>query len=51
MSIQAFGLAILAVIGLLSAYIWSVSTVEPPLEQYEPLEEDGGETEAVGAFR
>ena len=41
MNISLFGYVLLAVVTLLGAYLAGVSTVEPPLEDYEPTAGDG----------
>ena len=41
MNISLFGYVLLAVVTLLGAYLAGVSTVEPPLEDYEPAAGDG----------
>jgi hypothetical protein len=39
MSIHTFAYIILSALALMSAFTMAVSTVEPPLEDYEPAEE------------
>lgn len=49
MSVQIFSLLILTVVGLLSVYVWRVSTVEPPLEDYRPCEKENDDQEPIAA--